>query len=69
MIKPNFNNAHMDMFQPRTPHKAFWRRWLVFYKRAVAIKSALDAWDVLQCSKAVAKCGLHQTVKVACSSV
>ena len=35
----------------------------------VAIKSAVDAWDVLQCSKAVAKSGLHQTVKVACSSM
>ena len=38
-------------------------------RSAVAIKSAVDAWDVLQCSKAVAKCGLHQAVKVACSSV
>ena len=26
-------------------------------------------WDVLQCSKAVAKCRLHQTVKVAYTSV
>ena len=38
-------------------------------RSAVAIKSAVDAWDVLQCSKAVAKYGLHQTVKVACSLV
>ena len=38
-------------------------------KSTVAIKSAVDALDVLQCSKAVAKFELHQTVKVACSSV
>ena len=37
--------------------------------RAAAIKSTVDVWDVLQCTKVVAKCGLHQTVKVACSSV
>jgi len=36
---------------------------------AVATKSVVDAWDVLQSSKAVAKCRLHQTVKVVCSSV
>ena len=29
----------------------------------------VDVWDVLQRSKAVANCRLHQTVKVACSSV
>ena len=28
-------------------------------RSAVAIKSAEDVWDVLQCSKAVGKCGLH----------
>ena len=38
-------------------------------RSAVAIKSTVDAWDVLQCSKAVVKCRLHQTVEVACSSV
>ena len=33
------------------------------------MKSAVDAWDVLQCSKAVAKDGFHQTFKVASTSV
>ena len=32
-------------------------------------KVALLLWGVLQSGKAVTKCGLHQTVKVACSSL
>jgi len=32
---------------------------LVFLKNAVTLKSAVDAWDVLECSKVVANFGLH----------
>ena len=36
---------------------------------AVAIKSAVEAWDALQCSRLLAKSVLHQTVTVTHSSV
>ena len=35
----------------------------------IAIRSAVDGQDVLQCSKPLAKCVLHQSLKVTCSSV
>ena len=44
----------------KTPHKAF---------GDIGWSSKEALWDVLQCSKAVAKFGLHYTVKVAYSSV
>ena len=38
-------------------------------KKRYCHKNTVDAQDVLQNSKALAKCELNQTVKVACSSV
>ena len=49
--------------------KRLWETVGLLKKRVAIklIKSAVEAWDVAQCSKAVAKYELHQTVKVACS--
>jgi len=49
--------------------QSLWEMLVGLLKKHCCHKKAVGVWDVLQCSKAVAKCGLHQTVKVACSSV
>ena len=41
---------------------------LVLWRSAVGIKSVVEAWDVLQCSKPVPKCTHHLSIKVTCNS-
>ena len=49
--------------------QSLWKMLFGVLKKHCCHKKCCGCVDVLQCSKAVAKCGLHQTVKVACNSV
>ena len=49
--------------------QAFWEMLLSIVKKHHYHQKRLNAQNVLQCSKPVAKCTLHWSVKVTCSSV